>query len=414
MTDDYDDSNIRVLEGLEAVRIRPGMYIGSTGSKGLHHLVYEVVDNSIEEALAGHCQNIDISINANGSITVADDGRGIPAGINPQTGKSTIETILTVLCACRGHHDGYKISGGLHGVGVAVVSALSSQLEVKVWRDRKIHTQRFEKGIAVSELEVLSSPEERTGTTITFLPDIEIFENGIEFDFDTLASRFKELAYLKPGIRIGFTDYRSHITGSNAPKVEYYYFEGGIRDYITAINADKQRSHQEEIYIQGEKKKVRVEVALQWCIDTQDDCILGFANFLRTIDGGTHIEGLKVSLTRTLNSIAHQHDKLRSADSNLSVEYFRAGLVAIISVMLPNPEWEGATKTKLANSEVRGIVDSIVSEALTVYLASHPDVADAIIDRAILASNAAELYRNERELAREKSKQTRLEFGTHS
>jgi DNA gyrase subunit B len=412
MTDDYDDSNIRVLEGLEAVRVRPGMYIGSTGSKGLHHLVYEVVDNSIEEALAGHCQNIDISINANGSITVADDGRGIATGINPQTGNSNIERVLTVQYG--GYPgSGYPISGGLHGIGITVVNALSSELEVKVWRNQKIYTQRFGKGFAVSELEVLLSPDERTGTKITFLPDIEIFTDGIEFDFDTLASQFKELAYLQPGIRIGFTDYRSHITGSNTPKVEHYYFEGGIRDYIADLIADKQRSHPEVIYIQGEQKKVRVEVALQWCIDTQDDCILGFANFLRTIDGGEHINGLKVALTRTLNSIAHQQNKLRSADSHLSGKGIRAGLVAIVSVMLPNPEWEGSTRAKLANPEVREIVDSIVSEALTVYLASHPDVADAIIDRSIQTSHRAELAKKERELNRLRSRKTPIEPGTH-
>jgi DNA gyrase subunit B len=405
MTSDYDDGQIRVLEGLEAVRVRPGMYIGSTGPKGLHHLVYEVADNSIDEALAGHCKNIDISINANGSVTVVDDGRGIPAGINPQTGKSTIETVLTVLHAGGKFGDGgYTVSGGLHGVGISVVNALSAHVEVKVWRNQKIHTQTFAKGVAVSGLEVVPSPEDRTGTTVTFLPDTEIFKDSIEFDFDTLASRFKELAYLNAGIRISFTDYRLEILGTAEPKVENYYYEGGIREYVAYINAERTPIHEEVIYIQGEKNKVQVEVALQWCIDAySSDNILGFANNIRTNEGGTHLEGLKVVLTRTMNAVARKRNKLKEGESNLGGENIREGLTAIVSVKVPNPEFEGQTKTKLGNTEVRGIVDSIVSEALTEYLEFRPNIADAILEKAIQAFNAAEAARRARELVRRKS-----------
>jgi DNA gyrase subunit B len=404
MTSDYDDGNIRVLEGLEAVRVRPGMYIGTTGPKGLHHLVYEVADNSIDEALAGHCKNIDISINANGSVTVIDDGRGIPAGINPQTGKSTIETVLTVLHAGGKFGDGgYTVSGGLHGVGISVVNALSSHVEVKVWRNQKIHTQRFEKGFAVSGLEVVPSPENRTGTTVTFLPDPEIFKETTEFEFAILASRFKELAYLNAGIRISFTDYRLELLGTDEPKVENYYYEGGIREYIAYLNDNKQPLHEEIIYIQSEKNKVQVEVALQWCVDAYSDNILGFANNIRTMEGGTHLDGLKVVLTRTMNSIARKRNKLKEGDSNLGGENIREGLTAIVSVKVPNPEFEGQTKTKLGNTEVRGIVDSIVAEALTEYLEFRPNIADAILDKAIQAFNAAEAARRAKELVRRKS-----------
>jgi DNA gyrase subunit B len=405
MSSDYDDGQIRVLEGLEAVRVRPGMYIGSTGPKGLHHLVYEVADNSIDEALAGHCKNIDISINANGSVTVVDDGRGIPAGINPQTGKSTIETVLTVLHAGGKFGDGgYTVSGGLHGVGISVVNALSAHVEVKVWRNQKIYTQRFAKGIAVSGLEVEPSQENRTGTTVTFLPDTEIFKDSIEFDFDTLASRFKELAYLNAGIRISFSDYRLELLGTAEPKVENYYYEGGIREYVAYINAERDPIHQEVIFIQGEKNKVQVEVALQWCIDAySSDNILGFANNIRTNEGGTHLEGLKVVLTRTMNAVARKRNKLKEGESNLGGENIREGLTAIVSVKVPNPEFEGQTKTKLGNTEVRGIVDSIVSEALTEYLEFRPNIADAILEKAIQAFNAAEAARRARELVRRKS-----------
>jgi DNA gyrase subunit B len=404
MSTSYDDDNIRVLEGLEAVRVRPGMYIGNTSATGLHHLVYEVADNSIDEALAGHCKNIDISINANGSITVIDDGRGIPAGINPQTGKSTIETVLTVLHAGGKFGDGgYTVSGGLHGVGISVVNALSAHVEVKVWRNQKIHTQRFEQGVAVTGLEIVPSPEDRTGTTVTFLPDIEIFKEGIVFDFDTLAVRFKQLAYLNAGLRISFSDYRLELLESGEPKIENYFYEGGIKEYIAYLNMDKQPLHEEVIYIQSEQDKVQVEVALQWCVDAYTDNILGFANNIQTKEGGTHLDGLKVVLTRTMNAIGRKRNKLKDGDANLGGENIREGLTAIVSVKVPNPEFEGQTKTKLGNSEVRKIVDSIVGEALTEYLEFRPNIADAILEKALQAFNAAEAARRARELVRRKS-----------
>jgi DNA gyrase subunit B len=370
MTTDYDDSQIRVLAGLECVRLRPGMYIGSMGAKGLHTLVYGLVDNSLDEAFSGHCHNIDISLNADGSVTVADDGRGIPAGINPHTGKLTIETILTVLHAgCRGD---YKISSGWFSAGLAVVSALSSKLEAKVWRNKKIYTQHIEKGIAVSELEVLPSPDEHTGTTITFLPDTEIFKDSIEFDFDTLAHRLRELAALKAGLRISLSDHRLDSQGINNPKIEHYYYERGLQDYVIYLNRDRQLLHEEVIYIRAEQDRVRVEVALQWCIDDKTQ-ILGFANTVRTLDAGTHLEGLEIAVTRTLNKIARQRNKLQPDDNDLTGEYICNGLTAIVSVIHPNPEWMGPTKTRLANTEVRWIVGSNVSEVLTEYLVSRPN-----------------------------------------
>jgi DNA gyrase subunit B len=403
MAGEYGVDQIRVLEGLEAVRVRPGMYIGSTGPKGLHHLVYEVVDNSIDEALAGYCKNIDASINADGSVTVVDDGRGIPTDTHPQTGKSTLETVLTVLHAGGKFGDGgYSVSGGLHGVGVSVVNALSSHLEVQVWRLKKRHSQKFSQGAPVGELVTVASEQpDRTGTSVTFLPDTAIFQNGIEFDYTTLANRLRELAYLNAGIRISFQDLR---VGEGAePRSDVYLYEGGIKEYVSYINTDKQPLHDEIIYVQGEKNKVQVEVALQWCVDAYSDNVLGFANNIRTIDGGTHLEGLKAVLTRTMNSIARKRNKLKEADSNLGGENIREGLTAIVSVKVPNPEFEGQTKTKLGNTEVRGIVETIVGETLTEFLEFRPNIADSILEKAIQAFNAAEAARRARELVRRKS-----------
>jgi DNA gyrase subunit B len=364
MTTDYDDSNIRVLEGLEAVRVRPGMYIGSTGSIGLHNLVYGVVSHSIEEALAGRCKNIDISLNSNGSITIIDDSGWISAEIYPQTDKSTMELLFTVFYVGCHQVGNYQTSGWFYGAEMPVVSALSSHVEVKVWRDRKVHTQRFERGIAVSALEIVASDSNRTGTSITFSPDLEIFKDGIEFDFDLLASRFRELAFVNAGIKISFTDYRHDI------KLENYCYEGGLRDYVAYLNADKQLLHEEVIYAKAEKNRVRVEVALQWCHDA-DDRILGFANTIRTREGGTHLEGLRIAITRTLNKIARQRNKIQE-DDELDGKYICEGLTAIVSVMLPAPEWEGPTRNRLANIEIQWIVGEIVSEALTEYLITHP------------------------------------------
>jgi DNA gyrase subunit B len=382
MAGDYDASMIQVLEGLEAVRVRPGMYIGTTKQRGLHHLVYEVVDNSIEEAMAGHCQNIDISINPDGSITIVDDGRGIPTEICADTGKSTIEMLFTTLYAGRGKDGTYPIAGGMHGIGIAVVNALSSQLEVKVWCNRKIHTQRFERGVARSKLEIIPSQEDRTGTTITFSPDPEIFPETTEFDFETIANRCKELAYLNPAIRISLTDERLELLGTDTPKLEIYCYAGGLRDYVLELSTDKQPLHSEVIHIKSEKQQVRVEVALQWCLDSADDNqVLSFANMFRTVQGGTHVAGLKLAISRTINDVARQQGKLPVDDENRDDEHICQGLTAIVAVMLLYPEFAGCVKHKLANPEVCGIVESIVSEALTVYLESHPDVADVIIDR---------------------------------
>ena len=404
MTTNYGAEQIQVLEGLEPVRKRPGMYIGSTGPRGLHHLVYEVVDNSVDEALAGHCQRIDISLNADGSVTVTDDGRGIPTDIHPRTGKSALETVMTVLHAGgKFGGGGYKVSGGLHGVGISVVNALSEWVEVTVWREGKEHRQRYERGIAMGDLAITPLAEGRQGTRVCFLPDTQIFSTGIEFDYDTLAGRLRELAYLNAGIEIIFTDYRLALLKSDQPRVSTYHYVGGISEYIEYINSDKQPIHDEIIHIAAERDGVQVEAALQWCVDAYSDNLLGFANNIRTIDGGTHLEGLKAVLTRTLNNFARKRNKRKDAESNLAGENIREGLTAIVSVKVPDPEFEGQTKTKLGNTEVRGIVDSLVGEALTEYLDFHPGVADSILEKAIQAFNAAEAARRARELVRRKS-----------
>ncbi|MCC5597988.1 DNA topoisomerase (ATP-hydrolyzing) subunit B [Nostoc sp. CHAB 5714] len=404
MTSSYSADQIQVLEGLEAVRKRPGMYIGTTGPRGLHHLVYEVVDNSIDEALAGHCTHIEVDINADGSVTVTDDGRGIPVDTHSRTGKSALETVMTVLHAGgKFGGGGYKVSGGLHGVGISVVNALSEVVEVTVWRDKKVHIQRYERGIPVSELQVKPYKEARTGTSVTFKPDTQIFTTSIEFDYITLSGRLRELAYLNAGVKITFTDHRLELLKSDTPKVESYNYKGGIKEYIAYMNREKQPLHEEIIYVQGERNNVQVEVSLQWCTDAYTDNVLGFANNIRTVDGGTHLEGLKAVLTRTLNAIARKRNKIKENEPNLSGEHVREGLTAVISVKVPDPEFEGQTKTKLGNTEVRGIVDSLVGEVLTEYLEFHPAIADSILDKAIQAFKAAEAARHARELVRRKS-----------
>ncbi|MDZ7961659.1 MAG: DNA topoisomerase (ATP-hydrolyzing) subunit B [Aulosira sp. DedQUE10] len=404
MTSSYSADQIQVLEGLEAVRKRPGMYIGSTGPRGLHHLVYEVVDNSVDEALAGYCTHVEVDINADGSVTVTDDGRGIPIDIHPKTGKSALETVLTVLHAGgKFGGGGYKVSGGLHGVGISVVNALSEFVEVTVWRDKKVHLQRYEQGIPATELQAKPYKEARTGTSVTFKPDTQIFTTGIEFDYITLSGRLRELAYLNAGVKITFTDHRLELLKSDTPKVESYEYKGGIKEYIAYMNREKQPLHEEIIYVQGERSNVQIEVALQWCTDAYTDNVLGFANNIRTVDGGTHLEGLKAVLTRTLNAIARKRNKIKENEPNLSGEHVREGLTAVISVKVPDPEFEGQTKTKLGNTEVRGIVDSLVGEVLTEYLEFHPSVADAVLDKAIQAFKAAEAARHARELVRRKS-----------
>jgi DNA gyrase subunit B len=399
-TSNYGAEQIQVLEGLEPVRKRPGMYIGTTGERGLHHLVYEVVDNSIDEALAGYCTHIEIDLNLDGSVSVTDDGRGIPTDTHPTTGKSALETVMTVLHAGgKFGGGGYKVSGGLHGVGISVVNALSEWVKVTVWRDNKVHTQRYERGIPVTGLEVQPDKEHPTGTSVTFLPDIQIFAaDGIEFNYNTLAGRLKELAYLNAGVKITFTDKRQ-----DEPHVETYCYEGGIKEYVAYMCREKEPLHQEIIYVSGEKNGIQLEVAMQWCVDAYSDNLLGFANNIRTIDGGTHLEGLKTVLTRTLNNVARKRNKIKENEPNLGGENVREGLTGVISVKVPEPEFEGQTKTKLGNTEVRGIVDSIVGETLNEYLEFHPQVADSIIEKAVQAFKAAEAARRARELVRRKS-----------
>ena len=399
MTNSYGAEQIQVLEGLDPVRKRPGMYIGTTGPRGLHHLVYEVVDNSIDEALAGYCTHIEVDINADGSVRVTDDGRGIPTDTHPTTGKSALETVMTVLHAGgKFGGGGYKVSGGLHGVGVSVVNALSEWVEVTVWREKKVHNQRYEKGVPIGDLAVKPEANHGTGTSVHFLPDIEIFSTGIEFDYTTLAGRLKELGYLNAGVKITFTDYRPE-----EPRVETYCYEGGIKEYVAYMTREKQPLHQDIIYANQERDGVQVEVALQWCIDAFSDNLLGFANNIRTIDGGTHLEGLKTVLTRTMNTVARKRNKIKENESNLGGENVREGLTGVISVKVPEPEFEGQTKTKLGNTEVRGIVDSLVGEVLNEYLEFNPQVADSIIEKAVQAFKAAEAARRARELVRRKS-----------
>lgn len=401
MTAAYNAEQIQVLEGLEAVRKRPGMYIGSTGPKGLHHLVYEVVDNSVDEALAGFCTHIEVDLQADGSVTVTDNGRGIPTGIHAKTGKSALETVMTVLHAggkFGGDSGGYKVSGGLHGVGVSVVNALSAQVEVTVWREGQEFRQQFERGKPVSTLSSTPLQAERRGTSVRFLPDAEIFKETREFDFVTLTNRLRELAYLNAGVQISLRDHRRE-----SPRIETFCYLGGIREYVSYLNRDKQPLHEEVIYVQGERHHVAIEVALQWCADAYADNVLGFANNIRTVDGGTHLEGLKAVLTRTMNNLARKRNKLKEQDANLAGEHIREGLAGVISIKVPDPEFEGQTKTKLGNTEVRGIVDSLVGEILTEFLEMRPQVADAILDKAIQAYQAAEAARRARELVRRKS-----------
>lgn len=397
--DNYNAAQIQVLEGIDHVRKRPGMYIGSTGPKGLHHLVFEVVDNSVDEALAGHCNQIVVELFADDSVAVTDNGRGIPTDIHPKTGKSALETVMTVLGAGgKFGEGGYKVSGGLHGVGVSVVNALSSWVEVTVWRQQQEYRQRYERGIPMGELQVQQSLRTQTGTRVHFQPDDQIFQTDTHYDFATLASRLKELAYLNAGVNITFIDHRPE-----QPYQETYLFNGGIKEYVEYMTREKQPIHSDIIYVQGERDQVQVEVALQWCQDTYNDNVLGFANNIRTIDGGTHLEGLRTVLTRTINATARKLKKLKEGDSNLAGENVREGLTAVISVKVPNPEFEGQTKTKLGNMEVRGIVDSLVGEVLNEFLEFHPAIANGIIEKAIQSFNAAEAAKRARDLVRRKS-----------
>ncbi|KXG76369.1 DNA gyrase subunit B [Fervidicola ferrireducens] len=391
----YDETKIEVLEGLEHVRLRPGMYIGSTDSRGLHHLVYEVVDNSIDEALAGFCKNILVTINKDGSVTVEDDGRGIPVKIHPKVGKPALEVALTMLHAGgKFGTGGYKVSGGLHGVGVSVVNALSKWLEVEVKREGFRYYQRYERGKPVTDVKVLGKAED-TGTKVTFMPDDEIFEDTT-FNYDVLAQRLREQAFLNKGLKIELHDLR---TG----KHQVFHYEGGIVSFVKYLNRNKDVLHDEPIYIEASKKdEWQVEVALQYN-DSYVENVLSFANNINTQEGGTHLIGFKSALTRAINDYARKMNLLKEQDANLSGEDVREGLTAVISVKLVNPQFEGQTKTKLGNSEMRGIVESVVGEALDRFLEENPAVARSIVEKAISAARAREAARKARELVRRKN-----------
>ncbi|MCI5727881.1 MAG: DNA topoisomerase (ATP-hydrolyzing) subunit B [Clostridium sp.] len=388
----YDESQIQVLEGLEAVRKRPGMYIGSTSLRGLHHLVYEIVDNSIDEALAGYCKNIVVTINPDNSITIEDDGRGMPVGIHPKIGKPTVEVIMTILHAGgKFGGGGYKVSGGLHGVGASVVNALSEKCVVTVKREGHVWQQSYERGKAVTGLEMVGNAIEN-GTCVYFKPDPEIFEDTV-YDFDTLAQRLRELAFLNKGIRIVLWDHREE------DKQEVFHYEGGIKSFVSYLNRNKTSLHPEPIYVEGIKDKISVEIAIQYN-DGYTENIFSFANNIDTVEGGTHLVGFKTALTRSLNDYAKKFGHLKDNDKNLSGEDIREGLTAVISVKIEEPQFEGQTKTKLGNSEVRGIVDSIVGEGVSIFLEENPTIGKMIIDKALMASRAREAARKARELTR--------------
>ncbi|ADL49797.1 DNA topoisomerase (ATP-hydrolyzing) subunit B [Clostridium cellulovorans] len=390
----YDASQIQVLEGLEAVRKRPGMYIGSTSSRGLHHLVYEIVDNSIDEALAGFCKNIDVIIHEDNSISVKDDGRGMPVGMHAKMNRPAVEVIMTILHAGgKFGGGGYKVSGGLHGVGASVVNALSETCIVTVSIDGKIHRQEFHRGNVATELEVIGETEEH-GTEVFFTPDHEIFET-LEFDYDTLVQRLRELAFLNKGINISIEDRRND-------KSDSFHYDGGIKSFVSYLNRNKEALFPEPIYIEGIQNDILVEIALQYN-DTYQENIFSFANNIDTAEGGTHLAGFKNAMTRVINDYARKFGFLKENDKNLSGEDVREGLTAIISVKIPEPEFEGQTKTKLGNSEVRGIVDSILGGSVSTFLEENPSVGKIIVDKALTASRAREAAKKARELTRRKS-----------
>lgn len=389
----YDESQIQVLEGLEAVRKRPGMYIGSTSSRGLHHLVYEIVDNSIDEALAGFCKNIEVAINEDNSITVIDDGRGMPVGIHPKMGKSTVEVIMTVLHAGgKFGGGGYKVSGGLHGVGASVVNALSEYCEVTVTREGHVWQQKYSRGNILCDLTKIGDSGGH-GTKVMFKPDPEIFEDTI-FDFEVLASRLRELAFLNKGIAITLIDKREE-----EERVEKYHYEGGIKEFVSYLNRNKEVLHESPIYVEGEKDGIIAEIALQYN-DGYNESLYSFANNIDTIEGGTHLAGFKSALTRAINDYAKRFGHIKDSDKNLSGDDAREGLTAVVSVKISEPQFEGQTKTKLGNSEVRGVVDSIVAEGVSIFLEENPAVGKIIIDKALMAARARDAARKARELTR--------------
>ncbi|MBC5998197.1 DNA topoisomerase (ATP-hydrolyzing) subunit B [Romboutsia ilealis] len=396
MKQEYGASQIQVLEGLEAVRKRPGMYIGSTGPRGLHHLVYEIVDNSIDEALQGYCSKIYVGINDDGSVTVKDDGRGIPVEVHPKTGKSTLETVLTVLHAGgKFGGGGYKVSGGLHGVGVSVVNALSEWLVAEVYRDGKIYKQTYAKGVTTSALEPVGEAT-HTGTIITFMPDATIFDE-IEFKYETLEYRLRELAFLNKGIKIVFEDKRHE-----NPKKKEFHYTGGLVEYVKYLNKNRTGIHEDIVYIDKKVKDCVVELAMQYT-DGYTENIYSFANNINTHEGGTHLSGFKAALTKTINDYARRNKLIKDSEPNLVGEDIREGLTAVVSVKLPEPQFEGQTKTKLGNTVMRSIVDGVTVEELGAFLEENPTTARIIVDKGLRAQRAREAAKRARELTRRKS-----------
>ena len=398
MSAEYGADQIQILEGLEAVRKRPGMYIGSTSSRGLHHLVYEIVDNSVDEALAGYCDHIQVFINPDNSITVIDNGRGIPVGINHKAGLPAVEVVFTVLHAGgKFGGGGYKVSGGLHGVGASVVNALSDWLEVEICHEGKVYRQRYEKGHVVYKLKVVDECDpEKTGTKVTFLPDETIFEDTV-FDYDTLKQRFREMAFLTKGLRISLTDLRDE-----EPKERVFNYEGGIKEFVQYLNRSKTPLYEQIIYCEGTKDNVEVEVAMQHN-DSYTDNTYGFVNNITTPEGGTHVVGFRNAITKTFNDYARKNKLLKDSEPNLSGEDIREGLTAIISVKIEDPQFEGQTKQKLGNSEARGAVDSIISSQLQIFLEQNPAIGKSIVEKSVMAQRAREAARKARDLTRRKS-----------
>ena len=395
---EYGADQIQILEGLEAVRKRPGMYIGSTSSRGLHHLVYEIVDNAVDEALAGFCTEIQVTINPDNSITVVDNGRGIPVGINHKAGIPAVEVVFTILHAGgKFGGGGYKVSGGLHGVGASVVNALSEWLEVSIYHEGKEYKQRYERGHTMYPLKVVGDCEEgKTGTTVTFLPDKGIFEETV-YDYDILKQRLREMAFLTKGLRIVLRDARE-----DSKKEKTFHYEGGIREFVTYLNRSKESLYPEVIYCEGEKDGVAVEVAMQHN-DSYTENSYGFVNNINTPEGGTHIVGFRNALTKTFNDYARKNKLLKDSEPNLSGDDIREGLTAIVSVKIEEPQFEGQTKQKLGNSEARGAVDYVVSRQLEIFLEQNPTVAKATVEKSVLAQRAREAARKARDLTRRKS-----------
>ena len=395
---EYGADQIQILEGLEAVRKRPGMYIGSTSARGLHHLVYEIVDNSVDEALAGYCTEITVTINQDNSVTVTDNGRGIPVGINHKAGLPAVEVVFTILHAGgKFGGGGYKVSGGLHGVGASVVNALSEWLKVYIYHEGKVYGQRYERGKTIHPLKVMGdcSPE-MSGTTVTFLPDKEIFEETV-FDYDILKQRLREMAFLTKGLKITLTDKREE-----KEQTKSFHYEGGIREFVTYLNKSKEPLYPEVIYCEGEKDGVLVEVAMQHN-DSYTENSYGFVNNINTPEGGTHIVGFRNAITKTFNDYARKNKLLKDNEPNLSGEDIREGMTAIVSIKIEDPQFEGQTKQKLGNSEARGAVDSVVSRQMELFLEQNPSVAKLTIEKSVLAQRAREAARKARDLTRRKS-----------